>query len=46
MMDDTDEDIDTAEIEEEDWIEYIKRSTKEAEANHENEGSQCPLELD
>ena len=29
-MDDTDEDIDTAEIEE-DWIEYNKRKTKEAE---------------
>ena len=30
-MDDTGEDIDTAEIGEEDRIEYIKRSTKEAE---------------
>ena len=30
-MDDTGEEIDTAEIEEEDWIEYIKRNTKEAE---------------
>ena len=29
-MNDTDEEIDTAEIEEEDWIEYIKRSTDEA----------------
>ena len=30
FMNDTDEEIDTAEIEEEDWIEYIKRSTDEA----------------
>ena len=29
-MNDTDEEIDTAEIEEEDWIEYMKRSTDEA----------------
>ena len=31
FMGDTDEDIDTAEIEEEDWIEYTKRSTRLAE---------------
>ena len=34
FMNDTDEEIDTAEIEEEeeeeDWIEYVKRSTEEA----------------
>ena len=41
LMNDTDEDIDTAEIEEEEeWIEYIKRSTKEMKKN---ESSQCPL---
>ena len=28
--DDADEEIDTTSIEEEDWIEYIKRSTEEA----------------
>ena len=28
--DDADEEIDTSSIEEEDWIEYIKRSTEEA----------------
>ena len=27
---DTDEEIDTSEIEEEDWVDYIKRSTNEA----------------
>ena len=27
---DTDEELDTTEIEEEDWIQYIKRSTDEA----------------
>ena len=31
FMNDTDEELDTAEIEEEDWVEYTKRSTKEAE---------------
>ena len=30
-MDDSDEDTNTAEVEEEDWIEYVKRSAKEAE---------------
>ena len=30
FMNATDEDIDTAEIEEEDWIEYMKSSTDEA----------------
>ena len=29
FMNDTDEEIDTAVIEEEDWIEYMKRSTDE-----------------
>ena len=29
-MDDTDEDIDTAGTEEEDWVEYMKRSTRQA----------------
>ena len=31
FMNDTDEELDTAEIEEKDWAEYTKRSTKEAE---------------
>ena len=31
FMNDTDEEIDTAGISEENWIEYIKRSTQEAE---------------
>ena len=31
FVNDTDEEIDTAEIEQEEWIEYIKRSTAEAE---------------
>ena len=31
FMNDTDEEIDTADIEEEDWIEFFKRST---EGNH------------
>ena len=30
---DTDEEIDTAEIAQEDWIEYIQRTTAEAEEN-------------
>ena len=30
FMNDTDEEIDTAEIEEEEWIEYMTRSTEEA----------------
>ena len=30
-MEDTDEDIDTAGTDEEDWVEYIKRSTRQAE---------------
>ena len=30
FMNDTDEEVDTAEIEEGDWIEYMKRSTDEA----------------
>ena len=31
FVNDTDEEIDTAEIEQEEWIEYMKRSTAEAE---------------
>ena len=30
---DLDDDMDTAEVEEEEWIEYIKRSTRDAEEN-------------
>ena len=36
-----DEEIDAAEIEEEDWIEYIKRSTNEAMKKIENEKVRC-----
>ena len=36
-----DEEIDAAEIEEEDWIEYIKRSTNEAMKKMENEKVRC-----
>ena len=38
---DNDEDIDAAEIEEEDWVEYIKRSTIEAIEKMENEKIRC-----
>ena len=38
---DNDEEIDAAEIEEEDWIEYIKRSTNEAVEKIENEKISC-----
>ena len=38
---DNDEEIDVAEIEEEDWIEYIKRSTNEAMEKMENEKIRC-----
>ena len=40
FMGDTGEDIDTAEIEEEYWIAYMKRSTRPAEEK--DEGSQYP----
>ena len=36
-----DEEIDAAELEEEDWIEYIKRSTNEAMKKVENEKRRC-----
>ena len=38
---DNDEEMDAAEIEEEDWIEYIKRSTNEAVEKMENEKIRC-----
>ena len=38
---DNDEEIDAAEIEEEEWIEYIKRSTIEAKEKMENEKIRC-----
>ena len=38
---DSDEEIDAAEIEEEDWIEYTKRSTNEAMEKMENEKIRC-----
>ena len=39
--DDADEEIDTTSIEEEDWVEYIKRSTEEAIENMENAKIRC-----
>ena len=38
---DTEEEIDTTEIEEEDWIEYIKRSTNDAMEKMENAKIRC-----
>ena len=38
---DTDEEIDTAEIEQEDWIEYMKRSTDEAMERMKTAQIQC-----
>ena len=38
---DNDEEIDAAEIEEEDWVDYIKRSTSEAMEKMENEKIRC-----
>ena len=38
---DTEEEIDTSEIEEEDWIEYIKRSTNDAKEKMENAKILC-----
>ena len=38
---DYDEEIDAAEIEEEDWVEYIKRSTSEAMEKMDNEKIRC-----
>ena len=38
---DTDDEIDTTEIEEEDWIEYIKRSTDEAKEKMESAKIRC-----
>ena len=38
---DNDEEIDAAEIEEEEWVEYIKRSTTEAMEKMENEKIRC-----
>ena len=40
-MNDTDEEIDTAEIEEEDWIDYMKRSTDEAMERTKTAKIQC-----
>ena len=41
FMNDTDEEIDTAEIEEEDWINYMKRSTVEAMERMKTAKIQC-----
>ena len=41
FMNDTDEEIDTAEVEEEEWIEYILRSTDEAMERMETAKIQC-----
>ena len=40
-MNDTDEENDTAEIEEEDWIEYMKRCTDEAMQRMKTAKIQC-----
>ena len=40
-MNDSDEHIDTAEIEEEDWIDYMKRSTDEARERMKTAEIQC-----
>ena len=45
FMNDTDEEIDTAEIEEEDWIEYIKRSTDEAMERMKTAKIQCWIKV-
>ena len=44
FMNDTDEEFDTAESEEEDWIEYIKRSTTEAEEKMKSTNIPCWIE--
>ena len=44
FMDDTGEDIDTAEIEEEDWIEYKKRSPKKDEEKMRADNVPCWIE--
>ena len=41
FMNDTDEEIDTKELEEEDWIEYMKRSTEEAMERMKTAKIQC-----
>ena len=41
FMNDTDEESDTAEIEEEDWIEHMKRSTEEAMKRMKLQKNQC-----
>ena len=38
---DNDEETDAAEIEEEDWVDYIKKSTNEAMDKIENEKIRC-----
>ena len=43
FMNDTDEEIDTAEIEEQDWIEYMKRSTDEAMVRMKTAKVQCRI---
>ena len=37
----TEEEIDTTEIEEEDWVEYLKRSTNDAMERMENAKIRC-----
>ena len=44
FMDDTDEDTDTPEIEEEEWNQYIKRSTKESVEKMEAANVLCWIE--
>ena len=38
---DNDEEVDAAQIEEEDWVDYVKRSTNEAMEKMENEKIRC-----
>ena len=45
FMNDTAEEIDTAEIEEEDWVEYIKRSTDEAMERMKTAKIQCWIKV-
>ena len=44
FLEDIDEEIDKMEIEEEDWIKYIKRSTREAEEQMKKANIPCWIE--
>ena len=44
FLDDDEEDIDNMEIEEEDWVEYIRRSTREAEVQMKTAKIPCWIE--